>query len=62
MPDGQHLVSASANLPNENSFFENDLPQEFIIKPALGGEGHGVNLYRYSDNCGRQEWVRFEPS
>jgi len=27
-------------------FFENDLPQEFIIKPALGGEGHGVNLYR----------------
>jgi len=27
-------------------FFENDLPQEFIIKPALGERGYGVNLYR----------------
>jgi len=27
-------------------FFENNLPQEFIIKPALGERGHGVTLYR----------------
>lgn len=30
-------------------FFENDLPQEFIIKPADGTYGRGVNLYRRTD-------------
>ncbi len=28
--------------------FENDLPQEFIVKPALGAHGLGVVLYRRS--------------
>ncbi len=27
-------------------FLENDLPQEFIVKPALGVYGQGLNLYR----------------
>lgn len=27
-------------------FFENDLPQEFIVKPALRGRGVGITLYR----------------
>jgi hypothetical protein len=29
-------------------FFNNDLPQEFIIKPALGVYGRGVDLYQRS--------------
>jgi len=42
--------TASGKLISERAewerFFENDLPQEFIIKPALGARGRGVNLYR----------------
>jgi len=39
-------------------YFKNDLPQEFIIKPADGVYGRGVNLYRrkgvlFEDRSGR---------
>jgi hypothetical protein len=39
-------------------FFQNKLPQEFVIKPAVGGRGRGVALYRragasFEDSSGR---------
>jgi len=42
--------SASHKVMNERAewerFFEENLPQEFLIKPALGVYGRGINLYQ----------------